>query len=63
MQMSAPRVSTTHLHFSSVPAMAITFLQPIIFLAIWTAMLPTAPAAPDMTTESLAVARAISLRP
>lgn len=60
--MSAPRLST-HLHLIDVPAIPITFLQPIIFLAICTTMLPTAPAAPDTTTVSSAVARAISLSP
>lgn len=53
----------THAHFSGPPAMPITRLQPTMFLAIWTAALPVAPAAPEMTTVCSGLTCPTSCRP
>ncbi len=58
MHASKPNSSTTTRHFSSPPAIPMT-RQPLI-LAIWPATLPTAPAAPETTTVSPALAFPVS---
>ena len=61
MHASKPSSSTTQLHFSFVPAMPTT-RQPTIF-AIWPAIEPTPPAAPDTTNVSPAFGWPMSSTP
>ena len=61
MAASKPSSSVSIRHFSAPPAIPTT-RQPFT-RAIWPAMVPTAPAAPETTTVSPALASATSRRP